>query len=197
MIINIELDFNPETESVKIKSCKINKDTVAPKSADVVDAEPRLVLDSNKYTLNDAAIALMGIKVDERIDIKYQVVNGVETPIIGSESAFGSGGGNKLTKSNTISYRGKANAKLATFGTDFIITKLPDYDNLFALTGNIPAQEPTVSDEIEIIEDTNTHTDIVTEESEPLTFDDDNSFSFEVNEDDESVEITEDTFDFE
>ena len=46
---------------------KVTKKVIAEDS----DTEPKLVLESNKYCLNSAAIALMGIEPDDKLDIKY------------------------------------------------------------------------------------------------------------------------------
>ena len=41
-------------------------------------------------------------------------------PIIGSDIAFDEeGSGNKVTKSNTVTYKGNANTILAEYGTEF------------------------------------------------------------------------------
>ena len=46
---------------------KVTKKVIAEDS----DTEPKLVLESNKYYLNSAAITLMGIGPDDKLDIKY------------------------------------------------------------------------------------------------------------------------------
>lgn len=178
MILNLELDFNPETETVKVKSCKVVKETITSVREEE-SSEPQLVLDNSKYTLNSAAIELMKLKVDDRIDIKYQVINGIEYPVIGTEAGFGSGGGNKLTKSNTVSYRGKANERLASFGNLFTIAPMKGYEDLFILISGHETEledNSEVSEDIEVVEDMTNHEDIPQESldlDEPLVFEDD------------------------
>ena len=46
---------------------KVTKKVIAEDS----DTEPKLVLESNKYCLNGAAIALMGIGPNDKLDVKY------------------------------------------------------------------------------------------------------------------------------
>ena len=170
MIINIQLDYNPESNMARVIKAEVEGNK--PSKKIIESDEPQIILDTNKYTVNPAAARLMQLKPDMRIDIKYQVINGVEYPVIGTEEAFGSGGGNKLTKSLTVSYRGKANERLSKFGDTFTVTPMKDNEGLFVLIGNTEGPEQ-LPDEITIIEDTNNHTDLVDSDGDELTFDDD------------------------
>ena len=168
MIINIQLDYNPESNIARIIKAEVEGNKPSKKVLE--SDEPQIILETNKYTINPAAARLMQIKPDMRIDIKYQVINGVEYPVIGTEEAFGSGGGNKVTKSLTVSYRGMANNRLAKFGDTFTVTPMKDNEGLFVLIGN--TEEPQLPDEITLVEDTNNHTDLVDSDGDELTFDD-------------------------
>jgi hypothetical protein len=59
----------------------------------------------------------------------------MSVPVIGTDEAFGTKGGNKLTKTNTISFRGSANEKLAEYGTTFTIEPSED-EGIFYLIGD-------------------------------------------------------------
>jgi hypothetical protein len=68
----------------------------------------------------------MGLGYQDRVIIKYEKVKGSKKPIpiIGKDLAFDEeGSGNKITKSNSISYRGNANTILNEYGTQFKIIK--------------------------------------------------------------------------
>ena len=180
MIINLKLDYNPTTEECKVIKAEVEspKKTSTEASIKVLESnEPQITLDSTKYTLNAAAAELMQVVPNTRIDIKYQMVDGVEYPVIGTEEHFGSGGGNKLTKALTVSYRGKANERLSRFGDVFTVTPMKDISGLFVLIGNSKPEQ--VPDEIEVIEDMNNHEDLpLTDmDEDPLNFDDDPTFT--------------------
>lgn len=168
MIINIQIDYNPESNMSRIVKTEI--EGVKPSKKVIESNEPQLLLDTNKYTLNPAAVALMKVAPDVRIDIKYQMISGIEYPVIGTEEAFGSGGGNKLTKSLTVSYRGKANERLSKFGDTFTVTPLKDVDGLYVLIGN--KEEQSMPDEISIKEDMTDNEDLTDSEDDPIEFED-------------------------
>ena len=73
-------------------------------------------------------------------------------PVIGTDTAFGTKGGNKLTKTNTVSFRGAANDKLAEFGTTFTLEPSED-EGIFYLIGdkmNNPIPDDTIDIESEL-----------------------------------------------
>lgn len=116
------------------------------------DPTPRLVLMDNKYSLNNAAIELLGAEEGDKIDIKYEVKNKKHKPVIGTADSFGTKGGNKLTKSNTVSYRGKNNDELSEYGTEFTIGSVAKTEGTFYLISEAMANEtPEVEDAIDEI----------------------------------------------
>lgn len=176
--LKLKVDYNPTTEECKIiKVEAVNPKTASTESTKIPESsDPTLILDSSKYSLNQAAVELMKVEPDVRIDIKYDMINGVEYPVIGTEENFGVNGGNKLTKALTVSYRGKANERLSRFGSTFTVTPMKTKPGLFVLIGD---KEPEpVPDEIEIKEDMTNNEDLpITDmDNEPLTFDDDPTF---------------------
>lgn len=70
-------------------------------------SEPTLTLEENKYCLNQAAADLMGVEPDCKLDIKYEKRGKETVPVIGTDTAFGTKQGNKLTKSLTVACRGR------------------------------------------------------------------------------------------
>ena len=118
------------------------------------NAEPLITLDSNKLILTTGAVACMDICPDCRVDIKYKKKDKVAVPVIGTDAAFGTKGGNKLTKTNTVSFRGAANDKLAEFGTTFTLEPSED-EGIFYMIGdkmnqNIPDDAVDIESELDM-----------------------------------------------
>lgn len=139
IILTYEMSVDADTGEV-LSTNLINRDikqvpSSSPKKKEVQDdGIPRLTLDNNKYTLNSSAVELMGITQEDKIDIKYETTNDGTIPVIGTDSAFGTKGGNRLTKSNTVAYRGVKNEELAKYGNQFILSNHPVKEGLFVLT---------------------------------------------------------------
>lgn len=111
-----------DTETGEIINSKLlDKKVIVSEKPDPEDEIPRVTLESNKIVFNNSAIRLMGVKPGTLMDIKYKVNNGVSTPVLGTAEAFNVEGGNKLTKSNSISFRGVKNETLSQYGKNFIL----------------------------------------------------------------------------
>ena len=114
--------------------------------------EPLITLDSNKLVLTTGAVDMMNICPDCRVDIKYKKKDKVSVPVIGTDAAFGTKGGNKLTKTNTVSFRGSANDKLAEYGSVFKLEPSED-EGIFYLIGdkmNKPIEDEAIDIEGEL-----------------------------------------------
>ena len=111
------------------------------------DKEPKLYLEDNKCRLNSKAISLMGISPGDKLDIKYDDGKNGSVPIIGTDEAFGTKGGNKLTKSNTIACRGSKNEELSKYGKEFVLATHPSKAGLFVLTSEQVAVDLLVGDD--------------------------------------------------
>lgn len=153
--INVTFEYDTETDLVS-KVCAfvdgIEKKKVttrkAPKTKDIVlESEAILVREDNKLIFNNKAATDMGIKAEDRIVIKYEKMGKSKVPVIGTDLAWKEeGAGNKVTKTNTVTYRGKANTVLSDFGTTF---KLESYkEDLWKLISTDPlTQVPKTLDE--------------------------------------------------
>lgn len=130
---------------------KAKKTRKTSKKADE-NPEPELILEDNKYTLNTAAIELLGVDVDDRLDIKFEKRDKVRVPVIGCNTAFGTQGGNRLTKSNTVSYRGKNHDLLEDFGTVFSF-KETDKEGIYELVGDKPIPEEKEDENVNIVDE--------------------------------------------
>ena len=111
------------------------------------DIEAKVYLEDNKLKLNSLAVEMLNVDPGDRIDIQYSDTY----PIIGKSESFGNPeGGTKLTKSYTVSFRGKKSEVLQKFGTEF---KVIDSNGRFILdSGKEVIQEP-IKDENVNIED--------------------------------------------
>lgn len=111
----VKVDTETGEMTTKCISRKVDKSNfevteVKPRKKTVVkneSSEPKLILESNKYQLTQAAVELMGVEPDDKIDIKYEKQGKNITPVIGSDETFGTKQGNKLTKSLTVACRGR------------------------------------------------------------------------------------------
>lgn len=185
----ITFDYDPETNEYKPLKQEIVKDKVqkVTKAEEAEDsAEPQITLEANKYVLNKAAATLMGVEWENRLDIKYQPVEkgGMMFPIIGTDTAWKTKSGNKLTKSLTVSCRGNANELLSKYGDTFTVTPWKGHEGLFVMIGNKDRseEEPTIKDDnISIKEDENPVEDLPLDteldDEEAYKIDD---FSFEI-----------------
>lgn len=159
----ITFDYNPDTKEcvlLKQEQVKEKAQKTSTKAEEAEEsAEPQITLESNKYVLNRAAASLMGVEWENRLDIKYQPIEkgGLMFPIIGTDTAWKTKSGNKLTKSLTVSCRGIANDLLSKYGDTFTVTPWKGHEGLFVLIGNKDrSEEPVTEDKnIKIKEDEN------------------------------------------
>lgn len=147
------------TETGEVKETKTKK-TTTKKSKKEESSEPQLILEDNKYSLNTAAVELLGVEPEDRLCIKYKKIGKKAVPVIGTEEVFKTKGGNKLTKTNTVSCRGKANEELSTYGTVFTLSENPDGSGTFILSGDKAPETPVVADEAVDTEDEDIREDL-------------------------------------
>ena len=119
------------------------------KSTSKVDdnPEPLITLEANKLVLTKGAVDILKPCEDCRIDIKYKKKDKKLVPVIGTDAAFGTKAGNKLTKTNTVSYRGAANDKLSAYGTVFRLEPTEE-DGIFYMIGDKSPKEPEAAKEL-------------------------------------------------
>ena len=156
-ILSLTYEMSVDTETGEVLETKlidrsVNKPVKAMKAtaSEVVqynDKEPKLYLEDNKCRLNSKAISLMGISPGDKLDIKYDEGKNGSVPVIGTDEAFGTKGGNKLTKSNTIACRGSKNEELSKYGKEFVLAVHPSKAGLFVLTSEEVAVDQLVGDD--------------------------------------------------
>ena len=165
-MFNISFDFDEVTQKVsnlKVTSLsKVNLD----------EGEPFVQLMDNKLKLTPKAIEMIGAQVGDRIQVNYWTENNHNTfPLIGRSEFFtDKEEGSKLTKSNTVSFRGNKNTVLKVYGELF---KLEEFkDNMFRLVKVDTENEATESEQKEL-EDLNSSE--IDEEIKNILEDEDNS----------------------
>ena len=94
------------------------------KHSEIVD----LLLKDNKLILDPSLVKKLKAEPGNRIEIGYRERDGLLRPII----SIGENG-NKLTKSNTVSFRGVQHNTLAQFGSNFWVVEI---DDLLELEGD-------------------------------------------------------------
>ena len=156
-ILSLTYEMSVDTETGEVLETKlidrsVNKPVKAMKATaneagQDDDKEPKLYLEDNKCRLNSKAISIMGISPGDKLDIKYDDGKNGSVPIIGTDEAFGTKGGNKLTKSNTIACRGSKNEELSKYGKEFILDAHPSKSGLFVLTSEEVTGDQLVGDD--------------------------------------------------
>lgn len=159
----IEFDFDPETgDYTPISREIIEEGAATPKKAKSVmkddgSTEPIVILEENKLVLNSKAVEVLGAEWEDRISVIYQKHEDKLVPVIGKDEVFGCKSGNKLTKSKTVSCRGKANTKLAEHGTEFKL--IPLNNDTFIMDGGVDipyvedSKKKRVDSKIKVVED--------------------------------------------
>lgn len=131
------------------------------------DPTPKLTLLDNKIQFNKAAIDLTGFEPEQKIDIKFEKVGRITTPVICEDSKSG----NRLTKTYTVSCRGSKHDNLEEYGTVFVLIPYEGKEGYFKLKGDAPEKEDDIIDVPEEIE--------VPEEDEEFPETDDFSLVFD------------------
>lgn len=135
-MFSIQFDFDPETSEItNLRMVKVGEQ--------VDDAIVTLV--DNKLVLSKSAQLLLGVIPNDRITVSYYTVSPEETfPVIGKSELFtDSNGGNRLTKSNTVSFRGTQREILLEYGKSF---KLEPFKNYFKM---VKLEEESDNDNLE------------------------------------------------
>ena len=110
-MFNIQFNFNPETQEIlNLRVIDLNK-----------KSNPIVKIEDNKLIMSSDAITLLQVFAGDRITINYYAVSPEKTfPVIGKSELFtDANGGCKLTKSNTILFKGNQRKTLMEYGSLF------------------------------------------------------------------------------
>lgn len=160
-MFTISFDFDETTKKVtNIKVVSIDK--TLPTSDNYLEVQ------DNKLKLGKEAITLLEATSGDRIQVNYWTVNNQETfPVIGKSATFTDPtGGNALSKSNTISFRGNQRTVLLEYGNMF---KLESFkDGMFKL---VPiTNDESLEKEQKELDDLNMLGNEITDEFDDLPF---------------------------
>lgn len=154
MLRAVTITFDIETETGTVTNVKtqvegeVKRRTTTRSKKEVVkelEDTVSIVREEGKLVFNNRAMADMKIEAGDRIVIKYEKGDKSLFPVIGTDFAFNEeGSGNKMTKSQTISYKGNQNTVLAEFGDEFTVEEYQD--NIWKL---VSLGEPKVAETIE------------------------------------------------
>ena len=91
--------------------------------------EATVTVADNKLILSKEAVKALDGVAGDRIVINYWTVDSATTfPVIGKAECFGdAAGGNRLTKSNTVSFRGMQRDILLEYGSFFKLVRFNNY----------------------------------------------------------------------
>lgn len=115
-MFKISFDFDETTKTVSnVKVSTVAKPIIPP------DEAPTVLVEENKLVFSNKALELLTASAGDRIAINYiQVDNKTTFPIIAKSTAvFDINVGNKLTKTNTVSYKGSQRDILLLHGDKF------------------------------------------------------------------------------
>ena len=117
-MLNIEV--KPLTQTNGLKNITVVDYNVDEATVTVAD---------NKLVLSKEAVKALGGVAGDRIAVNYWTVDNETTfPVIGKSECFGdSTGGNRLTKSNTVSFRGVQRDILLEYGSFFKLVRFNNY----------------------------------------------------------------------
>ena len=131
MIRAVTITFDVDSETGDVTNVKtqvegqVKRKTTTKSKKDVVkelEDTPIITREETKLVLNNRAVADMGIEYGDRVFIIYEKGEKTLFPVIGRSEDKG----NKITKSNTVAFKGNQNVALAEFGTEFTIEEYED-----------------------------------------------------------------------
>ena len=141
-MFNISFDFDEVTQKVT------NLKVTALSKVNLDEGEAMVQLMDNKLKLTPKAIEMIGAQPGDRIQVNYWTENNQNTfPLIGKSEVFTDPEeGSKLSKSDTVSFRGNKNTTLKIYGKLF---KLEPFKNgMFKLVK--VETEPTEQEQAEL-----------------------------------------------
>lgn len=156
---------NPETGELITQEATLGdfkeKKASAPRTKKVKDDgedEPMIHVLENKLQFNNKAIELTGFEADQKVLIDFEKQGRKITPICHLSEK-----GNRMTKTNTVSYRGQQRETLLQYGDNFILEPYPNKDGYFKLIGDAPEKEDDIIDVPEIETSSNNLDNIIDE----------------------------------
>ena len=140
-MFNIQFNFNPDTQEItNLRVVNLNK-----------NLDLLIKIEDNKLILTQDVINLLNVFPGERITVNYYTVSPEETfPVIGKSELFtDESGGCKLTKSNTVSFKGNQRQTLLEYGDFFTIEPFKKWFKMIPIN-RIEDNDILVNEEIDL-----------------------------------------------
>ena len=157
--VSVTFNFDPETEIVSEVKCVVDgvekKKRTTKKVTDVIEemaSEPIITLEPNKLVFNNKAVADLELEYEDRVVVEWAKDGKVMVPTIRKDEEAG----NKVTKTNTVVCKGKANTVLAEKGSEFTIIPFGDKVGVWKLvstSGGSVEESSTLEEAIEQAEE--------------------------------------------
>lgn len=129
-MINISFNYHEDTNTI---------DNIVIKNYKTFSKEVEAIVEvkENKLVISPKSVSLLQCVYGDRISINYiQYDKELTFPVIGKSSVFADqDSGNRLTKSNTVSFRGFQRDLLLKYGNVFILEEFRD--NIFRLVPKV------------------------------------------------------------
>lgn len=119
-MFKISFEFDEVKKIVRNLKCELIKEKQLEVNS---NGKPIVEVEENKLLLSPEVIQLLGISPGDRVSINYtQLSNELTIPLIARSEKFADReAGNKLTKSNTVSFKGKQRTLLLEYGSIFTL----------------------------------------------------------------------------
>lgn len=117
-MLKVTFNFDPETQKVSDVSVVESGKTVATKTKTTTKAKgatDKILLKGSSLKLNQDVLDLLGVSVGDRLCVSFNP----EPVLVRPDIANQTGGGNLITKSLTLSVKGKTGEAIANFGDEF------------------------------------------------------------------------------
>lgn len=157
-MLKVTFDFDEVNQKILNLSVETsdNKVVAKPKRKKVANDKAILEIDDNKIILSDKTVSLLGVQAGDRVNVQYWTRDNQNTfPLLGKSEAFSDpNSGNKLTKSNTVSFKGIQREVLMQYGSVFEVEETPFKPGMFKLNpvGNDISAVEEVNEELELEE---------------------------------------------
>lgn len=138
------------SDNLKVTGVRINKPSdsfeeaasktiavVTPKRSKSKKDQDTIVLEDNKLVLTQKLLDKINAEPGDRLLVSFKEENGIYFPVIAKSEVFADPeSGNKLTKSLTLSYRGKQREQLLIYGTKFRFEETSENSKTCKLIGD-------------------------------------------------------------
>jgi hypothetical protein len=134
-MFKITFEFDENLKTIHNLKCE----EITPSKVRVnSNGQPIVEVGENKLIISPEAVAMIGATAGDRISIAYiQKSKELTIPVIGKSEIFADkDAGNKLTKSSTVSFKGKQRTMLLEYGSIFKLepSSKENVFNLIAIT---------------------------------------------------------------